>query len=74
MLWAAPAWGLRPASEDAMENAVILLIVLVIVGAILFYLYRAKKRGDACIGCPYGRQCSGSCHGGSHAKTEHHPD
>ena len=39
-------------------------IVLAIIGGILFYLYRAKKRGETCIGCPYAKQCgSGACGG-----------
>lgn len=45
-----------------MENFIVILILLCIVGGIVFYLYRAKKRGKACIGCPYARQCSsGQC-------------
>lgn len=24
------------------------------------YLYKAKKRGDTCIGCPHGKQCAGN--------------
>ena len=44
-----------------MENLVIALTVAGIVAAALFYLYRAKKRGDKCIGCPYAKQCGGKC-------------
>lgn len=46
-----------------MENLIILLILAVIVGAILVYLYKAKKRGEGCIGCPYAKQCAskGKC-------------
>ncbi len=47
-----------------MVDAIVILIVLVIVGAIALYLYRAKKRGEVCIGCPYGRQCTGKHTGG----------
>ena len=43
---------------------------LKIIGGILFYLYRAKKRGEVCIGCPYGRQCTGHC-GGHGQETKH---
>ena len=41
-----------------------------VIGGILFYLYRAKKRGEVCIGCPYGRQCTGHC-GGHGQETKH---
>ncbi len=44
-----------------MENLIIILIVLFIVGAISLYLYKAKKRGQTCIGCPYAKQCNGKC-------------
>ena len=40
-----------------MENIIIVLILLIIVGSILWYLIRAKKRGEKCIGCPYAKEC-----------------
>lgn len=44
-----------------MANFVIIAVLLCIVGGIIVYLRRAKKRGETCIGCPYGRQCGGKC-------------
>lgn len=41
-----------------MGNVFILCIVAVLVGAAVFSLVRAKKRGAGCIGCP----SSGACH------------
>ncbi|MGN0778249.1 MAG: FeoB-associated Cys-rich membrane protein [Aristaeellaceae bacterium] len=52
-----------------MENVLILLMVAAIIGGIIVYLMRAKKRGETCIGCPYARQCGGKCK--SHAPTDH---
>lgn len=46
-----------------MENWIIVLILAGIVGGIVWYLYRAKKRGQGCIGCPYAKGCSGKCGG-----------
>lgn len=40
------------------ENVIIIVLVLGIVCSILFYLYKSKKQGHKCIGCPYGKQCS----------------
>lgn len=40
---------------------IITLAVILILAAIVFYIYRAKKRGQKCIGCPYSKECSGSC-------------
>lgn len=40
-----------------MENIIIIAIVVVIIGLIGFYIYRTKKRGQKCIGCPYCNEC-----------------
>jgi len=56
-----------------MGDLVIIAILLCIVGGIVFYLYRAKKRGETCIGCPYAKQCGKKCGGCSdnhHLKKE----
>ena len=47
-----------------MENAVIVIVLLCIVAGIVYYLYKAKKRGETCIGCPYAKQWGGKCKGG----------
>lgn len=46
-----------------MENFIIIAIVLVIVGLAALYIIRAKKKGNKCIGCPYGNSCNskGGC-------------
>lgn len=44
-----------------MENAVVIMILAAIVVGIVFYLVRAKRRGEKCIGCPYAKQCEGKC-------------
>ena len=46
-----------------MENIIIVLILVGIAGGIVWYLCRAKKRGQGCIGCPYAKGCSGKCGG-----------
>ncbi len=56
-----------------MENLIIIAVVLVIIAAVSLYLYKAKKRGQTCIGCPCAKQCGGGCKGGcsqSSAKGE----
>ena len=44
-----------------MENIVIAVIVILVVGAAGLYIYRAKKSGQKCIGCPHSKTCSGHC-------------
>ena len=53
-----------------MENLIILAVVGVIVTLSGRYLYRAKKRGARCIGCPSGCACNGKCGGGHCVKSE----
>ena len=40
-----------------MKDLIIIAIILLMAGAALWYLYRAKKKGQKCIGCPYGSAC-----------------
>lgn len=40
------------------QDFIIILIIAFIICAILYYLYKSKKQGHKCIGCPYGKQCS----------------
>ena len=48
-----------------MTDFIIGAALVLVIGAIVFYLYRLKKRGQTCVGCPYAKQCSGKCCGGS---------
>ena len=47
---------------DIVDYIAIAAIVL-IVGAAIFYIVRAKRRGEKCVGCPYAKQCGGNCNG-----------
>ena len=53
-----------------MENIIIIGILAAIAGGIVWYLLRARKRGEKCVGCPYSKQCGGHC-GGDNAKANH---
>lgn len=52
-----------------MENFIIIAILVVIVALAGIYIYKAKKSGKKCIGCPDGCSCNskgkeeGSCGG-----------
>lgn len=41
-----------------MVNLIIILVLTVIMGGAAFYIYKAKKRGQACIGCPHANTCA----------------
>ena len=46
-----------------MENIIIIGVVAFIVGAAGGYVWKARKQGVKCIGCPDAATCSGNCPG-----------
>lgn len=55
------------AGINTMENVIIIAVIALIIALSVRYLYKAKKRGAKCIGCPDGCSCgagkeqTGSC-------------
>lgn len=48
-------------------NIILPVVILLIIGGALAYIIQSKKRGKACIGCPYAGECGKhgatcSCH------------
>ena len=43
-----------------MDNIVIIALVVLIVALAGAYVYREKKKGKKCIGCPEGDKCASS--------------
>lgn len=41
-----------------MDNLIIILILATIIGVSARYVYKAKKSGKKCIGCPDGCSCN----------------
>ena len=41
-----------------MENILLIAVLLLAVGGASLYIYRSKKNGKKCIGCPYSVSCS----------------
>lgn len=46
-----------------MDNLIIIAVLAVIIGLASGYIYKEKKRGVKCIGCPDGGSCGGNCGG-----------
>ena len=44
-----------------MEDFIVIAILLAIAGVAAWYLIRAKRRGEHCVGCPHGKTCTGKC-------------
>ena len=40
---------------------VLLTLIAAILGGAALYIYKAKKSGKKCIGCPSSGACSGNC-------------
>ena len=57
-----------------MTNLIVLLVLLAIVGSAAIYVYRAKKRGQKCIGCPAANRCGAGGCGGTCAGCSGHCD
>lgn len=51
-----------------METIIVVILLATIAAGIIWYLLRAKKRGEKCVGCPYAKQCS-KCSGGCASKA-----
>ena len=34
-----------------MENIIIIAVLVIILGAAIYYIYKSKKNGKKCIGC-----------------------
>ena len=58
-----------------MTDIVLLAVIALIVGGAGVYIYKAKKRGAKCIGCPNGgKGCSCGCSGCTRADCPSHKD
>ena len=44
-----------------MENFIIIALLIVIIGLAALYIYRQKKKGNKCIGCPNSHLCNHDC-------------
>ena len=42
-------------------DILLLAAILGVVAACIFFIYRSKKKGKKCIGCPHGDSCQGNC-------------
>ena len=45
-----------------MIDIIIIAVIVVIIGLASFYVYKAKKVGKKCIGCPHSGKCPSDCH------------
>ncbi len=43
-----------------METFIVVLVLLAVLGGAASYVYKAKKRGEKCIGCPHAKTCCNS--------------
>lgn len=44
-----------------MENIIVIAVLLIIIGAAIWYICKEKKKGNRCIGCPAAGSCQGHC-------------
>lgn len=41
-----------------LEDVIAIILIVLIISAATFYIIKAKRRGQKCIGCPYSKTCS----------------
>ena len=41
-----------------MKDLIVILILVVVIFLAVTYIYKSKKKGKKCIGCPYACSCS----------------
>ena len=41
-----------------MSTVIAVIVLVIIIGAAVAYLVRARKKGHKCIGCPAGGSCA----------------
>ena len=46
-----------------MVNVIAILVLLAILVAAGGYVYKAKKSGQKCVGCPHAKQCAARANG-----------
>lgn len=46
-----------------MASLIVFLVIALIVGCAAGYIYKERKKGVKCIGCPDSATCSGHCAG-----------
>ncbi len=44
-----------------MENVILFGVLVAIFGGVIWYIVKAQKRGQKCIGCPHSATCGGNC-------------
>ena len=44
-----------------LTDIIVIAVIVLIVGSASFYIYKSKKAGKGCIGCP--DSCNGRCNG-----------
>ena len=45
-----------------MTDIIIAIVLVVVIGAAVIYIKKAKKKGVKCIGCSEGGNCTCGCH------------
>ncbi len=52
------------------DNIIVIAIVAVIIGLAVGYIYKEKKAGAHCIGCPHSKSCSSAKNGCCSCRTK----
>ena len=42
----------------SMIDLILITIILLVIGTVTWYIYKEKKQGNKCIGCPNAKNCN----------------
>ncbi len=42
----------------SLVDIILVVVIVIIVGLACLYIYKTKKAGAVCIGCPYAKECA----------------
>ena len=46
-----------------MVDLILIFVIAAILGSVIGFIWKSKKAGHKCIGCPDSKTCSGHCSG-----------
>ena len=56
-----------------MTDLIVLVVLAVIISLAALYVYKEKKRGTVCVGCPHAQTCAHRKTGGCSGHTDTEP-
>lgn len=60
----------RKERKSMLANIITIIVLALIIGSAVVYIWKEKKKGTKCIGCPASGNCPGHCHANAASKKK----